>query len=63
MTIAVQNILSNFDALPEADKRELASEILRRTVSWESEPLSDEQLTSMADELFLSLDRSEGKNG
>jgi hypothetical protein len=63
MTIEVQNILSNFDSLPDAEKRELASEILRRTVSWQSEPLSDDQLTSMAEELFLSLDCAEGQNG
>jgi hypothetical protein len=63
MTTQVQNILLNFDALPVEDQRELAAEILSRSVSLPTNPLSDDQLTAAADELFLRLDREEGENG
>ena len=59
MTAQVQAMLNTFDRLPESDKRELASEILRRTLALDAPPLSDEQLVGAADELFLQLDRSE----
>jgi hypothetical protein len=59
MTAQVQDILHTFDLLPEGDKRELASEILRRTLMLDVPPLSDEQLVGAAEELFLQLDRSE----
>ena len=59
MTSEVQNILHTFDSLPDADKRVLASEILRRSVTLDQEPLADEQLLEAADELFQELDRQE----
>lgn len=63
MTTQVQNILLNFEMLPVEDQRELAAEILRRSISLESNPLSDDQLTAAADELFLRLDQEEIDNG
>ena len=57
MTTQVQSILTTFEALPEDDKRELASEILRRSMAMETPALSDDQLTAVADELFLGLER------
>jgi hypothetical protein len=59
MTAQVQDMLHTFDLLPEGDKRELASEILRRTLMLDVPPLSDEQLVGAAEDLFLQLDRSE----
>ena len=59
MTAQVQDMLHAFDLLPEGEKRELASEILRRTLTLAALPLSDEQLVGAAEELFLELDRSE----
>ncbi len=59
MTAQVQDMLHAFDLLPEGDKRELASEILRRTLMLDVLPLSDEQLVGAAEEIFLQLDRSE----
>jgi hypothetical protein len=59
MTAQVQEILHTFDLLSEGDKRELAGEILRRTLMLDVPPLSDEQLVGAAEELFLQLDRSE----
>ena len=59
MTAQVQEMFHTFDLLPEGDKRELASEILRRTLTLNVPPLSDKQATGGAEELFLHLDRSE----
>jgi hypothetical protein len=61
MTSQVQNFLSHFKALPVEDQRELATEILRRSANLETVPLSDDQLTAMADELFLKFDHEEMK--
>ena len=60
MTSDVQDILHTFDTLPDADKRAVASEILRRSATLDQEPLSYEQLTEAADELFQKLDLEEG---
>lgn len=62
MTSDVQNILHTFDSLPDADKRVLASEILRRSATLDQPPLSDVQLTEVADELFQEMDRQEDKD-
>jgi hypothetical protein len=59
MTTQSQEILRSFELLPDIEKREVASEIIRRSLQLHSPPLSDEELTSLADELFLQLDRSE----
>jgi hypothetical protein len=62
MNATAQNLLERFDALSRDDQREVAREILRRTAEFESAPLSDEDLTQNADELFLELDRAEAAN-
>ncbi len=59
MTAQIQDMLHTFDLLPDGDKRELASEILRRTLTLDVPPLSDEQLVGAAEDLFLQLDRRE----
>jgi hypothetical protein len=51
--------LHTFDLLPDGDKRELASDILRRTLMLDVPPLSDEQLVGAAEDIFLQLDQSE----
>ena len=63
MPTVVENILHSFEALPEADKRELAAEIMRRFLRFESPPLSDDDLVGNAENLFLDLDRREEENG
>ena len=62
MTTSVQHLLASFDVLPEAEKRELALEILRRTVNFDTPALSDEELVLSAEELFLELDRRESQD-
>ena len=62
MTTFVQQLLDSFDLLSEAEKRELALEILRRTVNFDLPPLSDEELVLSAEELFLELDSREAQD-
>lgn len=62
MTTDVKEILNTFDLLPDNDKKDLASEILRRTVHFDFPPLTDEELIQSAEKLFLDLDRRESKN-
>jgi hypothetical protein len=57
----MQEILHCFELLSEGDKQELATEILRRSLTLDSPPLSDEQLIGTAEELFLQLDDREGQ--
>lgn len=62
MVAQLQDILRSFELLPEAEKLELAAEIIRRSVNFDMPPVSDEQLVSAAEELFLELDRSEAED-
>jgi hypothetical protein len=59
MSVAVQQLLDTFDALPAAEKHQAAVEILRRYDEPSEEGLSDETLTALADELFAALDEEE----
>ncbi|NJO47937.1 MAG: hypothetical protein HC835_21350 [Oscillatoriales cyanobacterium RM2_1_1] len=56
MTVLVQEIL---DRLPDAERLEIAVEILRRLVNFDFPPLTDEDLALNAEELFLALDQAE----
>ena len=62
MTTSVQQLLHSFDLLPEAEKRELAWEILRRAVKFDLPSLSDEELVLSAEDLFLELDHREAQD-
>lgn len=59
MTALTQEILNNFDRLPNTEQMEIALEILRRTINFDFPPLTDEDLTLNAEELFLVLDQQE----
>ncbi len=59
MTAQVRDILQSFDMLPEIDRRELATEIIKRSLAMKEPPLTDEQLVVATEEVFLELDRSE----
>ena len=58
-----QNILTVFSSLPESEQRLVAAEILRRTTQWDIDPLTDDDLSRVADDLFLELDREEEGHG
>ena len=62
MSTSAQEFLASFDQLPDAEKQEVASEILRRTINFDLLPLSDEELVRSAEELFLELDRREAED-
>ena len=57
MTATAQKLLAEFDALPPADRQQVAVEILRRT----SEPgdLPEAALDELAAELFRAYDAEE----
>jgi hypothetical protein len=63
MSTTVEEILDSFDHLSEAEKRELASEIIRRIVVFDLPLLTDEELVLNAEALFLELDQRESTNG
>lgn len=56
-----QQVLDSFERLPEVEKQQVAIEILRRTLSVEVPPLSEEALTLSAEAIFLSLDEAESE--
>jgi hypothetical protein len=62
MSASAENLLESFDRLPEIDKQQVASEILRRTLDFEMPVLSDEELVLSAEETFLELDRREAED-
>jgi len=63
MITSVKDILQSFELLSENEKKELASEIMRRAVKFNLPPLTDKELISCAEELFLDLDQREFQNG
>ena len=59
MTKLVDELLNSFEKLPEAEKRELASEIIKRSLALDLPQLSDDSLVVAADQVFLQLDKDE----
>jgi hypothetical protein len=62
MTQSVEHLLRTFDHLADAEKREAASEILRRVRGFLFHPVSDDELVLTAEELFIALDDQEAAN-
>ena len=63
VSTAAEELLKAFDLLPEGEKQEVATEILRRSLELRSVPLTDEELASNAEQVFLELDRRESEDG
>jgi hypothetical protein len=59
MSARLRKFLESFDELDNSEQRQAASVILQRTVAMDSPPLTDDDLVSMAEELFLRLDAEE----
>jgi hypothetical protein len=59
MSTEIESVLQSFERLSMPDKREVASEIIRRSLSLDLPPLSDDELVRIANELFVSLDQNE----
>ena len=62
MGAAVQQLLDSFDALADADKHQVAIEILRRFAAEGAGDLPEEALVGIADELFRALDAEEARH-
>lgn len=58
---AARHLLQSFDALSEADRREVLEELLRRAVELPYAFPSDDELARAADYVFQDLDRREAK--
>ncbi|MGG6269403.1 MULTISPECIES: hypothetical protein [unclassified Leptolyngbya] len=59
MNNAAEQLLNAFEQLPDLEKQQVATEILRWTLIQEIPELSDEALILNAEALFLSLDEFE----
>jgi hypothetical protein len=59
MNTAIEDMLDSFEHLSEADKPEIAAEIIRRTKDMTFPVLTDEELVLNAESLFLELDQRE----
>ena len=63
VSTAAEELLKSFDLLPELEKHRVATEILRRSLDLRTAALSDEELASNAEQVFLELDRRESEDG
>ena len=63
MSTDSQDLLSSFDSLPVVEQREVMAELLRKAAQWDNPPLTDEDLTRLADDVFVELDRREAADG
>ena len=63
MTNSAKSILESFDELPDAEQQEVARAILRRALRLDLPPLTDDDLVSQAEDLFLDLDKREASDG
>lgn len=61
MTQPAEKIIESFDALTDAEKREVLALLLRKAATLEQAPLTDDELLASADQVFLELDRNEAK--
>jgi hypothetical protein len=59
MTRATQQLLEQFESLPDQERSELVAELARRVALAPHDPPTDEDLTAAADRLFVELDRRE----
>ena len=62
MKNSVAELLNSFEHLPDDAKREVASEIMRRSANLDLPPLSDNSLVEAAESVFLALDKEESKH-
>jgi hypothetical protein len=56
MSRQTAQLLEDFEALPEDEKRVFTVEFLRRAVPFESGPLDDAEIAAAADQLLANLE-------
>ncbi len=61
MTPAVEKLIDDYEHLSLPERQAVLREFLRRSWFYPALPLSDEALTSVADELFQALDAEEAE--
>jgi hypothetical protein len=61
VTTQGKHIIEEFEALPDAAKREVLAELIRTSRFIEYPQVSEDELVSVADELFLEYDRREAE--
>ena len=61
MTNAARQLIESFEALPEQEKHEVLSQLLRRLMQTPYESASDEELVGAADLIFQEYDRGEAQ--
>ena len=61
MTESAQHVISEFRALPEAERQEVAVAILRETLTVGYDAPDDDALILAADAVFLDLERRESE--
>ena len=59
MTKSVEELLKSYELLPDEEKRQVASEIIKRSLVFDLPQLSDEELVFNAEQIFLRLDTAE----
>ncbi len=62
MTATAANILEEFKRLDPAEQRLVLNELAGIVVPSDYEPLTDDELTAVADETFVLLDKEEEAN-
>jgi hypothetical protein len=59
MTADARHVIEGFQALPDIAKREVLAELVRMTRSIDYPDISDDELASAADMVFLNYDQRE----
>lgn len=59
MTAQARHIIEDFGTLPDQEKREVLAELIRIARHIDYPVMSDDELLSAADEVFLEYDREE----
>ena len=63
MSATVQELLRSFETLPDPEKHELASAILRWSSQADHPLLTEDELVRTADAVFAALDEREAHGG
>jgi len=61
MDNAAERLIESFKALPDLEKREVLSVLLRHAIALPYPTLADEELLHAADQVFQDLDRREAQ--
>lgn len=61
MTAQAKHIIEDFGTLPDQEKREVLAQLIRMARHIDYPPVTDDELLSAADEVFLEYDRREAE--